>query len=187
VTAQPEVEHDAERRVAELRLALPDSIPPVGNYVRAVRTGDLLFISGHLPDSAGAPLHSGKLGRDVTTEQGYQAARQAAVNLLGTVRQHVGDLNRVHRIVKLLGMVNSTEAFTEQPQVIDGASDLLREVFGGAAMHARSAVGMAQLPRNNCVEIEAVIEVREWPGATVPGGGDIAREPVRPWVTGESE
>jgi enamine deaminase RidA (YjgF/YER057c/UK114 family) len=166
MTAEPELRHDAEARVLELRLELPASIPPVGNYVRATQTGDLLFLSGHLPDSAGEPLYLGKLGRDLTTEQGYDAARQAAINLLGTVRQWIGDLNRVERVVKLLGMVNSTEDFIEQPKVIDGASDLLQDVFGEPAMHARSAVGMAQLPRNNCVEIEAVIQVDTRGGLT---------------------
>lgn len=156
--------HDAELRIAELKIELPDSIPPVGNYVRAVQTGRLLYTSGHLPDSAGTPLHLGKLGRDLTADQGYDAARQAAINLLGTVRQSLGDLNRIGRVVKLLGMVNSTETFIEQPRVIDGASDLLREVLGDASLHARSAVGMAQLPRNNCVEIEAIIELVSPPG-----------------------
>lgn len=157
--AEPKFTEGAERRLSEMRLTLPDSVPPVGNYVRAVRTANLLFVSGHLPDSSGEPLHVGKLGRDLTTEQGYDAARQATINLLGTVRTALGDLNRVRRVVKLLGMVNSTEDFIEQPQVINGASDLLDEVFGEIATHARSAVGMAQLPRNNCVEIETVVEV----------------------------
>jgi enamine deaminase RidA (YjgF/YER057c/UK114 family) len=157
--AKPEFTQSAEHRLSEMGLTLPDSVPPAGNYTRAVRTGNLLFISGHLPDSSGEPLHKGKLGRDLTTEQGYDAARQAAINLLGTARKTLGDLNRVRRVVKLLGMVNSTEDFTEQPQVINGASDLLDEVFGEIATHARSAVGMAQLPRNNCVEIEAIVEV----------------------------
>jgi enamine deaminase RidA (YjgF/YER057c/UK114 family) len=101
----------------------------------------------------------GKLGRELTTGQGYEAARQAAICLLGSIRNATGDLNRVTRVVKLLGMVNSTDAFTEQTQVINGASDLLAEVFGEDGLHARSAVGMAQLPRNNCVEIEAVVSL----------------------------
>jgi enamine deaminase RidA (YjgF/YER057c/UK114 family) len=105
---------------------------------------------------AGAPDYTGKVGRDLTTAEGYQAA---TINLLGTVRQALGSLDRVTRVVKLFGMVNSTEDFTEQPQVINGASDLLQEVFGRAAVHARSAVGMPQLPRNSCVEVEAVIEL----------------------------
>ncbi|CDR10120.1 RidA family protein [Streptomyces iranensis] len=150
----------ADQRVADLGLELPESIPPVGNYLRSVQTGDLLFVSGHLPDSAGEPIHRGKLGRDLTVDQGYEAAREAAIAMLGTVRNALGTLDRVSRIVKLLGMVNSTEEFIEQPAVINGASDLFRDIFGDRAPHARSAVGMAQLPRNNCVEIEGVFEVR---------------------------
>jgi len=150
-----------DARVAELGLELPSSIPPAGNYLRYMVTGNLLFTSGHLPDSAGTPIHVGKLGRDLTVEQGYEAARHAMINMLGTVRNALGTLDRVTRVVKLLGMVNSTEEFVQQPDVINGASDLLTEIFGDIAPHARSAVGMAQLPRNNCVEIEGVFEFRE--------------------------
>ena len=163
-----------EQRVAQLGLRLPSVVPPVGNYVRAARTGNLLFVSGHLPDSAGAPDHAGKLGRDLTTAEGYQAARQATISLLGTIRQALGSLDRVTQVIKVFGMVNSTEDFTEQPQVINGASDLLQEVFGPAAVHARSAVGMAQLPRNNCVEVEAVIE---FAGPASPASGEPAAPP----------
>jgi enamine deaminase RidA (YjgF/YER057c/UK114 family) len=150
----------AEERLERLGVELPLSIPPAGNYVRAVQTGNLLFLSGHLPDSAGEPIYKGKLGHDLSTEQGYEAARQAAINMLGTVRASVGSLDRVLRIVKLLGMVSSTETFIEQTTVINGASDFLSEVFDEEiAPHARSAVGMMQLPRGNCVEIEGVFEV----------------------------
>jgi enamine deaminase RidA (YjgF/YER057c/UK114 family) len=159
-----------EQQVASLGLQLPAIVPPVGNYVRTVRSGNLLFVSGHLPDSAGTPSHMGKLGRDLTTTEGYQAARQSAINLLGSVRQALGSLDQVTRVVKLFGMVNSTEDFTDQPQVINGASDLLQEVFGPAAVHARSAVGMAQLPRNNCVEVEAIIEIDESDSLVTDGG-----------------
>lgn len=145
-------------RVAELGIELPDSIPPVGNYLRSMRTGNLLFVSGHLPDSAGPPSCTGKLGRDLTVEQGYRAAREAMIAMLGTVRNELGTLDKVTRVVKLLGMVSSHEGFAQQPAVIDGASDLLQEVFGNVAPHARSAVGMAELPRNNCVEIEGIFE-----------------------------
>jgi enamine deaminase RidA (YjgF/YER057c/UK114 family) len=150
---------DPDARVRELGLELPTSIPPVGNYVRAVVTGNLLFTSGHLPDSAGEPIHLGRLGDELTVEQGYAAARQAALNMLGTVVATAGSLGRVRRVVKLLGMVHSAPGFTEQPFVMNGASDLLQEVFGESALHARSAVGMAQLPRNNCVEIEGIFEL----------------------------
>lgn len=150
-----------DARIAELGIELPTEIPPAGNYLRYMKTGNLLFTSGHLPDSAGPPIHVGKLGRDLTVDQGYEAAREAMINMLGTVRNALGSLDRVTRVVKLLGMVNSTEDFIEQPQVINGASDLLQEIFGDVAPHARSAVGMAQLPRNNCVEVEGVFEFKD--------------------------
>jgi enamine deaminase RidA (YjgF/YER057c/UK114 family) len=159
MTASGERLSTPEQRVRELGLTLPGRMPPSGRYAKFVQEGELLWLSGHLPDSAGAPLHMGKLGRELTTEQGYEAARQAAICLLGSIRTATGDLNRVTRVVKLLGMVNSTDEFTEQTQVINGASDLLAEVFGEDGLHARSAVGMAQLPRNNCVEIEAVVSL----------------------------
>lgn len=154
------------RRLEELDISLPVAIPPVaaGNYARAVCSGNLLFVSGHLPDSAGDPMYVGKLGRDVTTAQGYDASRQAALNLLATVRDAAGGLDRVQRVVKLLGMVNCIESYTEQSKVIDGASDVLCQVLGDAAVHARSAVGMAQLPRNNCVELEAIVELTDTTG-----------------------
>ena len=147
--------------VRRLGIILPRVVPPVGRYVRAVQTGNLLFCSGHLPDSAGDPIFLGALGTELTTAQGYEAARQATVNLLGTIQASLGSLDRVSRIVKLLGMVHSAPDYIEQPQVMNGASDLLDEVFGERAIHARSAVGMVQLPRNNCVEIEAIVEVRD--------------------------
>lgn len=150
-----------DRRLSELGLTLPEATTRRGTYASTARTGNLLFVSGHLPDSAGEPLHVGKLGRDLTTDQGYAAARQAGINLLGCVRAAIGDLDRVTAVVKLFGMVNSTEDFIEQSQVINGTSDLFAEVFEDAPLHARSAVGMAQLPRNNCVEIEVVIELRD--------------------------
>src|SRR5271165_608892 len=140
-----------EQRLKELGIVLPPGIKPGGNYVPAVRTGSLLFLSGHTSRSM-----SGKLGRDLTTEQGYEAARQVGIALLGTMQEAVGDLERVQRIVKLLGMVNSTEDYSSQPQVINGASDLLVEIFGERGRHARSAIGVAQLPGKAAVEIELV-------------------------------
>lgn len=148
-----------EEKLAAMGVTLPPSRPPVANYVRAVQTGNLLFVSGHTPTREGQDLYPGKLGREVTTEQGYEAARQVAINLLGSVREALGDLDRVGRIVKLLGMVNSADDFTEQPRVINGASDFLVEVFGERGRHARSAVGMGQLPGNASVEIEMIVEI----------------------------
>ncbi len=151
----------AEERLAELGLTLPAPGPPGGNYTKSTRSGQLLFVSGHLPDSSGEPLYTGKLGRDLTTQEGYAAARQAMLSLLATVRAAIGSLRDVERFLKLFGMVNSSEDFIEQSLVINGASDLLRDVFGEAGLHARSAVGMMQLPRNNCVELEAIVEITD--------------------------
>jgi enamine deaminase RidA (YjgF/YER057c/UK114 family) len=152
---------DPEVRLIELGLTLPPVGAAHGNYAKAVRTGNLLFVSGHLPDSSGEPLYVGKLGRDLTTLQGYEASQQAVLSMLASIRIAIGDLNAVRAIVKLFGMVNSTEDFIEQGQVINGASDLLHDLFGDVALHARSAVGMAQLPRNNCVELEAIVELAD--------------------------
>lgn len=148
-----------EQKLAELGVTLPATTPPVANYVRTVQIGNLLFVSGHTALRDGQPVHPGKLGRDVTIEQGYEAARQIAIMMLSAVRDAIGDLDQVRRIVKLLGMVNSADDFTEQPKVINGASDFLVEVFGEQGRHARSAVGMGQLPGNACVEIEMILEV----------------------------
>lgn len=148
-----------EARLAELGLELPAGAPSLGRYVGAVQTGSLVFCSGHLPDFGADPAFLGKLGREFTVAQGYEAARRTALNLLGTVRAALGSLDRVTRVVKVFGMVNSAADFTDQPKVIDGASDLLADVFGERAPHARSAVGMAQLPHGSCVELEAVFEI----------------------------
>ncbi len=145
-----------EEKIAALGLTLPDGVAPVANFVSAVRSGQLLFVSGHASRQT-----TGKLGRDLTIEQGYQAAREVALDLLGTVRTELGDLDRVARIVKLLAMVNSADTFTDQPKVINGASDLLVEIFGEKGRHARSAVGMAQLPFNCAVEIEMILEISD--------------------------
>ena len=145
-----------EQKLTSLGLTLPRGTVPVANFVSAVQTGNLLFVSGHISTTL-----RGKLGRDVTKEQGYQAARQVALDILGTVHDTLGDLDRVGRFVKLLGLVNSTEEFIEQPYVINGASDLLVEVFGTRGHHARSAIGVAQLPFSAAVEIEMILEVVE--------------------------
>ncbi len=146
-------------RLKELDITLAPPRGPQANYVSAVRTGNLVFLSGtgpYLPDGG---LITGKLGADVTLERGYEAARWTALALLANLQAEVGSLDRVVRIVKLLGMVNCTPDFTRQPEVINGASDLLVEVFGEKGRHARSAVGMAALPREIAVEIEMVVEV----------------------------
>ncbi len=153
-----------EKRLKELGLELPSAAKPMANYVPAVRTGNLVFLSGHGPLEKDR-LITGKLGSDLTVEEGYQAARLVAVGLLGSLKDLIGDLERVRRIVKLLGLVNSEPTFLEQPQVINGASDLLVEVFGDRGRHARSAVGTNSLPVNIAVEIEMIVEVEYESGA----------------------
>jgi enamine deaminase RidA (YjgF/YER057c/UK114 family) len=149
-----------EAKLRELGLTLPAVGRPLANYVSAVRAGNLVFLAGHGPAQPWAPTATGKLGRDLTVEQGYDAARNVAINLLASLKAEIGDLGRVKRVVKVLGMVNSTESFTQQPEVINGFSDLIVAVFGEQrGKHARSAVGMAALPRNLSVEIEMVVEV----------------------------
>lgn len=150
----------ADARLKELNITLPTPATPMANYVGAVRVGQLLFVAGHGPIRRDGKMTTGKLGRDLTTEQGYQVAREVGVNLLATVRAHLGSLDRVKRIVKVLGMVRSAEGFGDQPKVINGFSDLMVEVFGEAiGKHARSAVGMAELPVGIPVEIEMIVEV----------------------------
>jgi len=128
-------------------------------YVRAVRSGNLLFVSGHGPMKDGVPQYVGKVGRDLGLDQGYAAARLTALNLLATIRAELGSLDRVARVVKVVGFVNSASGFSDQPKVINGASELFQEVFGEAGRHARSAVGVTELPMNIAVEVEAIVEV----------------------------
>jgi enamine deaminase RidA (YjgF/YER057c/UK114 family) len=149
----------AEAKLAELGLQLPTAPGPIANYVRAVRVGNLLFVSGHGPTRDGKYLFTGKLGKDLTVDDGYKAAQLVCLNCLASVREVLGDLDRVNRVVKLLGMVNSAPDFGHQPEVINGASDLLVQLYGDSGRHARSAVGMGALPRNIAVEIEMILEV----------------------------
>jgi enamine deaminase RidA (YjgF/YER057c/UK114 family) len=148
----------AEARLKELNIILPADSAPAANFVNAVQTGKLLFLSGNTPGGQW-PL-KGKVGKDLTVEQGYQSARQAGIIMLGKVRGALGSLDRVKRIVKVLGMVNSAEGFSDQPKVVNGFSDLMVQVFGEAiGKHARSAVGMAGLPGDAPVEVEMIVEV----------------------------
>ena len=151
----------AEARMKEKNITLPQPATPLANYVGAVRVGNLLFVSGHGPlRSDGKPSTRGKVGKDLSVEQGYQVAREVGLSLLATVRANLGSLDKVRRVVKVLGMVHSADGFGDQPKVINGFSDLMVEVFGEAiGKHARSAVGMAGLPVNIPVEIEMVLEV----------------------------
>lgn len=150
----------AEARIKELGLALPQPPKPAGNYIPGVRVGNLLFLSGHGPVRVdGVPTARGKVGRDLSIEDGYKVAREVGINLLGSARTLLGSLDKVKRVVKVLGMVNSAEGFGDQPKVINGFSDLMVEVFGENGRHARSAVGMAELPMGIPVEIEMILEV----------------------------
>jgi enamine deaminase RidA (YjgF/YER057c/UK114 family) len=148
-----------ETRLKEMGLELPAPGKPVANYVPAVRTGNLVFLSGHGPVLENGNLITGKVGADLTLEEGYKAARQVALVLLASLQSEIGDLDKVRRVVKLLGMVNCTPDFVDQPKVVNGASDLLVEIFGEKGKHARSAVGMNALPLNIAVEIEMIAEI----------------------------
>ena len=152
---------NVETRLEELGLKLPPTVTPPANFIPAVRTGSLVFLSGHGPRREDGTQITGKLGAALTLEDGYEAARRVALGLLASLKAEIGDLDKVKRIVKLLGMVNCTSDFIDQPKVINGASDLLVEVFGEVGKHARSAVGMMALPNNIAVEIEMIVEVEE--------------------------
>ena len=161
VSAQQGEAYDPEARLAELGITLPEPPSPVANYVNGVRTGNLIFLAGKGPKRAdGSELH-GKLGADVSIEEGYEGARLTAINQLAVLKAMLGDLDRVVRVVKVLGMVNSDPSFVEQPAVINGFSDLIVQVFGERGRHARAAVGMSSLPRGQAVEIEMIVEVAD--------------------------
>ncbi len=146
--------------LVRLGIELPPVATPAASYMPFVQTGKLVFVSGHIARQAGGKPWVGQLGRDLRTDEGRHAARQIAIDLLGTLHAAVGDLNRISRIVKLMSLVNSTPDFIEQHLVTNGASDLLGEVFGPAiGAHARSAFGVAQLPMGACVEIELIAEM----------------------------
>jgi enamine deaminase RidA (YjgF/YER057c/UK114 family) len=144
-------------KLSELKISLPEVTPPAAAYIPFVRTGNIVFVSGHIAKKDGKPW-AGQLGRELTTEQGKQAARGIAIDLMGTLQAALGDLNKVRRIVKLMVLVNSTPSFTEQHLVANGASELFAQVFGEMGRHARSAFGVAQIPLGSCVEIELIAE-----------------------------
>jgi enamine deaminase RidA (YjgF/YER057c/UK114 family) len=148
-----------EERLAELGLGLPPVAAPVAAYVPAVRTGSYVFTSGQLPLRDGTLIRTGKVGAEVSPDEAYECARQCALNALAAVRSQVGDLSAITRVVKLVGFVSSVPEFTGQPQVVNGASELLGQIFGDAGQHARSAVGVPVLPLDAPVEVELVVEV----------------------------
>lgn len=152
---------DPEQKLTELGITLKEPTTPVANYVNAVRTGNLVFLAGKGPRTPEGKLITGKLGEDLTVEQGYEAARAVAILQLAVLKAELGDLKKVKRIVKVLGMVNAVPDFTDHPEVVNGFSDLMVEVFGQKGKHARAAVGMGSLPRNIAVEIELIVEVED--------------------------
>ena len=148
-----------EQRLEALGFRMDDVPRAAGNYVGATRSGNIVFVSGHGPNQGKGSYMTGRVGRDLTLEQGYEAARLCAVGCLRSIYALVGDLDRVTRVLKVLGMVMCVEGFTDTPKVINGCSDLLQELYGDAGRHARSAVGLYQLPNNIPVEVEMVVEV----------------------------
>ena len=150
-----------EARLKELGIELAVPTTPMGTYVNAVRTGNLLYMAGKGPGQPGKPLPTGKVGRDFTVEQAYGHARDTGLSIIAAIKAELGDLDRVKRIVKVLGMVNAIPEFGNQPEVINGCSDLFVEVFGDKGRHARSAVGMGSLPRGIPVEIEVIVELED--------------------------
>lgn len=150
---------DYDKKLKELGIELMAPSKPIANYVKAVRVGNLLYLSGHGPSRPDGTTINGKVGADLTIEQGYDAAKQTGISILSTLKGELGDLNKVKRIVKVLGMVNCAPTFGDQPKVMNGFSDLMVAVFGDKGKHARSAVGMNSLPGNMAVEIEIIVEV----------------------------
>ncbi|CDM62882.1 RidA family protein (plasmid) [Rhizobium sp. T1470] len=148
-------------RLSALGITLPPAPAPIANFLTHVREGNVLYLSGQGPREADGHLHSGKVGSDVSIEEAYQHARLTGINLLAVMHDAVGDLARVKRVVKLLGMVNAVPHFENHPSVINGCSDLFIEVFGEAGQHARSAVGLGSLPGNITVEIEAIVSLND--------------------------
>jgi enamine deaminase RidA (YjgF/YER057c/UK114 family) len=157
----PPADYDPEAKLSELGVELPTPSTPVANYVNAVRTGNLIFLAGKGPRMADGEYVTGKVGSDLTVEEGYEAARLVGISQLAVLKHELGNLNKVKRIVKVHGMVNAGPDFTDQPEVVNGFSDLMVEVFGERGKHARAAVGMGSLPRDIAVEVEVVVEVYE--------------------------
>lgn len=149
-----------EAKLQEMGIAVPDVPKPVAAYVPAVRIGDIIYTSGQIPFVDGKVQYKGKVGADITLEDGYAAARVCVVNCLAAVKSLAGSLDNIEKIIKVVGFVNSAAGFTDQPKVINGASELLAEVFGEAGAHARSAVGVAELPVDSAVEVELIVKVK---------------------------
>jgi enamine deaminase RidA (YjgF/YER057c/UK114 family) len=149
-----------EAKLTELGITLPPAPKPVASYIPAVRAGDLLFLSGTGPFKDGKIVFAGKLGKDLTVEQGYEAAKLTLLNALAIAKQELGSLDQIKRVVRMSGHVASAEGFIQQPAVINGASDLLVQIFGETGRHARLALGAAELPLNMCIELELILQVK---------------------------
>ena len=148
-----------EERLLELNIEIPKPIIPLGSYIPAVISGNYVYISGQLPIQGGQLIYKGRVGDDLSIEQGYEAARIAAINAISAITTVIDDLNRIKKIVKLNGYVASSENFFDQPKVINGASELLFDIFGEKGIHTRSAVGVANLPMQSCVELDLIVEI----------------------------
>ena len=159
VAAVPSLAQTPEQNLAKLGITLPQLSPPIASYVNSVRVGNLLFLSGKGPSKPDGSYITGKLGKDLSLEQGQEAAKLAAINHIAVLKHELGDLSKVKRIVKVLGMVNCTDDFTNQPKVINGYSDFMISIFGEKGRHARSAVGHNSLPMGMAVEVEVIVEV----------------------------
>ena len=169
-----------EKKLKELGIDLPKPTTPMGSYVNAVRTGNLLYMAGKGPGLPGKPLPVGKVGRDFSLEQANRLARDTGLSILAALKAELGDLDRVKRIVKVLGMVNAVPDFGQQPEVINGCSDLFVTVFGDRGRHARSAVGMGSLPRGIPVEIEVIVEVGDGPARRIATARSAAKRKAAP-------
>lgn len=155
----PDYEYDVEERLQEMGIELGEPSAPTANYVKAVQTGDHIFLSGHGPDKPDGGIMTGKVGEELSVEEGQKAARLTGISMLATLKQELGDLNQVEQIVKVTGMVNASPTFTQQSEVVNGFSDLMTEVFGNRGKHARAAVGMGSLPGNIPIEVDMVVEI----------------------------
>ena len=155
------VNADVEGKLEAMGIALPEMPTPIANYVRSVRSGNLVFLAGHGPLKPDGKYVTGRVGDDLSVEQGYEAARLTCLTLLSSLKSEIGDLDKVTRVVRLFGMVRATPEFTDHPKVINGCSDLLVELYGDNGRHARAAVGMTSLPVGIAVEIEMIVEVAD--------------------------
>lgn len=154
-------DYNVEERIKELGIVLRDPGVPIANYLNSVKSGNIVFMSGNGPRRPDGSFITGKIGTDLTIEEGYEAARLTAIEQLSVLKAQIGDLNKVERIIKVFGMVNSEPSFTQHPAVINGFSDLMVEIFGERGRHARAAVGMGSLPMNIPCEIDMIVQVQE--------------------------